>query len=130
MQAATAVHTASQPASAGAGESRVSVLRTVLAAALGLGCGLSAFLDAYYDLSTWGWIGIGLLALALACVVGVQAPRGWGFWLAGGGLVGLWAWALLSTTWSESTSSALLVANRWLLYAAFLAVATWLVRDR
>jgi hypothetical protein len=45
MQAATALHTASQPAPVGAGGSRVSVLRTVLAAALGFGCGLSAFLD-------------------------------------------------------------------------------------
>jgi hypothetical protein len=101
-----------------------------LAGLLGLGVGLSAFLDSYYDLSAWGWIALGLLGSALACVVGVQAPRGWGFWLAVGGLTGLWAWALLSSTWSESTSSALLVANRWLLYATFLAVTTWLVRDR
>jgi O-Antigen ligase len=130
MHAVTAVRAGAQPPWGQAGDARPSAVRLGLAGLLGLGCGLSTFLDAYYDLSVWGWIGVGLLAITLACVVGVQAPRSWGFWLAVGGLAGLWAWALLSSTWSESTSSAILVANRWLLYAAFLTVATWLVRDR
>jgi hypothetical protein len=107
-----------------------STLRIAVAGLLGFGCGISAFLQSYYDLAVWGWIGLGLLAALLVLFVGAGAPRRPAFWIAVGGLVALWAWALLSSTWGESSSQAILVANRWLVYAAFLAVASWLLRDR
>jgi hypothetical protein len=103
---------------------------SALAALLGLACGVSSFLNAYYDLAVFGWIGLGLLGGVLALVIGTAAPRGRAFLLALIGLVTLWAWALISSTWGESSSQALLVANRWLTYAAFLAVATFLLRER
>ncbi|HEX4625176.1 MAG TPA: O-antigen ligase family protein [Solirubrobacteraceae bacterium] len=131
MAAATAVTANGTAAPAGPAESTaVRTARVVVAGLLGLGCGISAFLESYYAIGAWGWIGLGLLAAALAFVVGATAPRGRAFWLAVGGLVALWAWAVLSSTWAESSSAALLTANRWLVYAAFLVVATYLLRDR
>ncbi len=106
------------------------VLGAVVAAILGFGCGISAFLKTYYDLEVWGWIGLGLLAVVIACVVGVRRPRGVAFPLALAGLVALWLWSLLSTVWAESSDQAMLVANRWLLYAAFFVVAAYLARQR
>src|SRR3954451_13151587 len=113
MAAATAVTANGTAAPAGPAESTaVRTARVVVAGLLGLGCGISAFLESYYTIGAWGWIALGLLAAALAFVVGATAPRGRAFWLAVGGLVALWAWAVLSSTWAESSSAALLTANR------------------
>jgi hypothetical protein len=132
MQAATAVGGPTPAAeSAGPTERRVPrVAGAALAALLGFGCGISVFLRTYYGIDVWGWIGLGLLALVIAFVVGLPRPDGVAFPLALAGLVALWLWSLLSTVWAESSDQAMLVANRWLLYAAFFVVAAYLARDR
>ncbi len=46
-------------------------------------------------------------------------------------VLGLWVWSLISSGWSGSTDDSILAANRWLLYAATLAILWWAVnRDR
>lgn len=98
-------------------------------AALGLGAGLSPFLFAYYDASTWAPVG---LVLTLACAVAVIArPLGLGGpgALALGGLLGLGIWSLASTTWAESVDGAVLAGNRWMVYGALLALLLGLVRS-
>jgi hypothetical protein len=132
MQAATAVGGPTLAAeSAGPTERRVPrVAGAVLAALLGFGCGISVFLKTYYGIDVWGWIGLGLLAIVIAFVVGLPRPGGVAFPLALAGLVALWLWSLLSTVWADSSDQAMLVANRWLLYAAFFVVAAYLARDR
>src|SRR4051794_36211617 len=79
---------------------RVAV--TLGAAVLGFGGSISVFLKAYYDLDVWGWIGLGLLVVAIALLVGWRRPRGVAFPLAIGGLVALWLWSLLSSVWADS----------------------------
>jgi hypothetical protein len=132
MQAATAVVDRSPTAKPASprGRTTQAVLSVLGPAILGFGCGISAFLKAYYDLDVWGWIGLGLLAVVIALVVGSGRPRGVAFPLALGGLVGLWLWSLLSTVWAESSDQALVIANRWLLYAAFFMVACYAARRR
>jgi hypothetical protein len=132
MQAATAVEGGALTAeSASPTERRIPrVASAALAALLGFGCGISAFMQTYYGVDVWGWIGLGLLAIVIAFVLGLPRPRGVAFPLALAGLVALWLWSLLSTVWAESSDQAMLVANRWLVYAAFFAVAAYLARDR
>jgi hypothetical protein len=130
MQAATAAHARAIEAESGSTQRPTAVAGTVLAALLGFGCGISAFLKAYYDLEVWGWIGLGLLAVVIALIVGSRPARGAAFLLALGGLVALWLWSLLSMAWAESSDQALLVANRWLTYAAFFMIAAYLARRR
>ena len=99
-----------------------------LLALLGLGSGVSAIADGYYDLTVWGPIAVGMLALAVAAAaVTVGRPRLVPV-LALAGLVGLWAWSWLSITWSESADQALLTTGRWALYAAMLAALLMLMR--
>lgn len=91
--------------------------------ALGLLTGLSGLGAAYFDRADWGvLLLIALAVLVAAVVMGSLVPSGPGL-AAVGGLTALWAWSLISTSWAESTDQALTHANRWLLYAAFLAVA-------
>jgi O-antigen ligase len=106
------------------------VVATVVAVALGFGCGVSAELGGYYDLAVWGWIGLVLLVVVVGVLVGAGLPRSSPFLIALGGLVASWLWCLLSSTWAESADQAILASNRWLLYAAFLVVAGALSRRR
>jgi hypothetical protein len=105
-------------------------LREILAAVVGFGCGVSVFLNGFYDLAVFGWIGLGLLSALVFVVAGPGVPSSRPLVLALAGLVALWAWALLSSTWAQSFDQAMLVANRWLTYAAFLGVTAWLVRGK
>jgi tetratricopeptide (TPR) repeat protein len=45
------------------------------------------------------------------------------------GLAGLFGWSFVSMSWAESAGQALVEANRWMLYAAFLGVLILLLRD-
>jgi O-antigen ligase len=101
-----------------------------LLALAGLGSGVSAIADGYYDLTVWGPITVGVLAVALAAVAVTPARPRLLPALAVGGLAGVWLWSLLSSSWAESKDNALLTASRWALYAALLLALVVLMRDR
>ncbi|MDQ3433955.1 MAG: O-antigen ligase family protein [Actinomycetota bacterium] len=102
---------------------------SVIVVAVALVAGLSPLFYGFYNISTWGPIALILLAVLFGLVVARPAlPRPPAL-LAIGGLVALWAWSLLSTGWAESAESALIEANRWMLYAALLAILVLLLRD-
>ncbi|MFL5866236.1 MAG: O-antigen ligase family protein, partial [Thermoleophilaceae bacterium] len=91
-------------------------------------CGLSPLFFGFYDESVWGPIALGLLAALLGMALARPvAPRRTAV-VAVLGLVLLWLWALASTGWAESADLALTDANRWLLYAAVLAILVMLLR--
>jgi hypothetical protein len=95
---------------------------------LGFGSGVSALADGYYDLTVWGPITVGMVALAVAAA-GVTAakPRLLPL-LAVAGVTGLWLWSWVSASWAESADQALVAAGRWALYAAMLASLLLLMR--
>jgi O-Antigen ligase len=105
-------------------------LTLALLAFLGLASGLSAAADGFYDLTVWGPITVGILALALGLVLADPARPRLVPALAVGGLTALWAWSWLSRTWAESADNALVSAGRWALYAAMLAAMLLLMRTR
>ena len=78
--------------------------------------------DGYYDLSIWGPATLLLLAAAVALVLAGRPPVPHLALVVLAGLIGLWAWTLLSTRWADAASDALLAADRWLLYAALFAL--------
>jgi tetratricopeptide (TPR) repeat protein len=100
-----------------------------LLALFGLGSGVSAIADGFYDLTVWGFITIGVAAVAVAAAATTSAKPRLMPMLAVGGLTGLWLWSWLSSTWGESTDQALLAAGRWALYAAMLAALLLLMRS-
>src|SRR5436190_11583181 len=103
---------------------------TVLVGVLGLACGLSPLFRAYFDLSVWGPIAIGLLAVLLALIIARPViPRGAAA-LVLAALAFLCAWSYLSIGWAESADSALEEANQWLLYAATFGVFLLLLSTR
>lgn len=104
-------------------------LAPVLLAVVGLGFGASVFAEGFYDITVWGPIGIGLLAVLLAVVVAAPArPRGPAA-TALGALVFLWLWSWLSVSWAESDEQAHVVTARWGMYAAGFALLLLLLRD-
>jgi hypothetical protein len=105
-------------------------LAVALLLVLGLGSGVSALADGFYDLTVWGPICVVLLALVLALAVTAggrprPAPA-----LAVGGLAAVWLWSWLSTGWAESADEALVTAGRWALYAAMLTALLLLMRSQ
>src|SRR5947208_15558189 len=75
----------------------ISWPRAAALAAIGAGCGASALAQGYYDLTVWGPIAIGLMAVLLGLVLGAPArPSGWAL-AALLSLTGFWLWAWLST---------------------------------
>jgi len=94
-----------------------------------LACGLSPALYGFYDLSIWGPIALFLLAGLLGLVIARPAALRPTALFAVAGLVFVWAWSLLSSGWSESADQALTESNRWMLYAALLAILVLLLRD-
>lgn len=101
----------------------------VALAAIGLVCGLSAFLGGFYDLYVWGPVGLVLLAALLALLVAARLPAPRLALVALAGLAGLWLWTLASSGWAESADQAVLSSDRWLLYAGFFAVVFLLLRS-
>lgn len=94
-----------------------------------LAVGLSPFFYGFYDLSMWGPIALLLLAVLFGLVLARPAALHPTALAALVGLVGLWAWSLLSTSWAESADQAITEANRWMLYAALFAILLLLLRD-
>ena len=97
-------------------------------ATLGVALGASQLIQGVYDEIAWAPIALGALGLVVALAVSsphllrtrLLAP-----------LLGLWLWSLVSAGWSDSTDAAHSAANRWLLYAAAIAVLAWaLAGDR
>ena len=105
-------------------------LAPALLAVLGLGFGASVFAEGFYDLNAWGPIGVGVMALLLALVVGVPARLRGPAAVALAALVFLWLWSWISTSWAESGEQAHVAAARWATYAAAFAVVLLLLRDR
>ena len=122
MSTATSpVRTESRPAAARHSDAPA----IVLAALVGAGCGISAFLNGFYDLAQWGPIALVAFVAAVAAIAIVAGRRN--AWptraiVAVVSLALLGAWALLSSSWAESVDQAFLGAGRWALYAAFFGV--------
>jgi len=109
---------------------RARTVRAVLLAILGAGSGVSVVLGGFYDVTVWGPIAVGVLALALALVVtGAGRPRLMPA-LALGSLVFLWLFSWLSSIWAESSDQALNYAGRWAFYAGVLLSLLLLMRRR
>jgi tetratricopeptide (TPR) repeat protein len=104
-------------------------LAVALLVVLGLGSGVSAAADGFYDLTVWGPICVALLALVLALAVTAGGRPRLVPALAVGGLVAIWLWSWLSTGWGESADEALVTAGRWALYAAMLTALLLLMRS-
>jgi hypothetical protein len=97
-------------------------------ATLGTALGASQLVHGAYSESAWAPIALGALGLAVA--IAVTAPRHPPPWLLVP-VLGLWLWSLVSSGWSDSSDAAVIDANRWLLYAATIAVLSWaLAGDR
>jgi Flp pilus assembly protein TadD len=105
-------------------------LAVALLLVLGLGSGISAAADGFYDLTVWGPICVGLLALVLAAAVTAGGRPRLVPALAVGGLAALWLWSWLSSSWGESADEALVTAGRWALYVALLTALLLLMRSR
>ena len=98
-------------------------------ALIGLGAGVSALADGFYDLTVWGPITVGMAALAVGAAAATAAKPRLMPLLAVAGLTGLWLWSWLSASWAESTDQALVAAGRWALYAAMLTALLLLARS-
>jgi tetratricopeptide (TPR) repeat protein len=105
-------------------------LAVALLVVLGLGSGVSAVADGFYDLTVWGPICVALLALVLALAVTAGGRPRLVPALAVGGLAAVWLWSWLSTGWAESADEALVTAGRWALYAAMLTALLLLMRSQ
>ena len=99
-----------------------------LLALFGLGSGVSAIADGFYDITVWAPITVGVAAVAVAAAAATSAKPRLLPVLAVAGLLGLWLWSWLSAGWAESADQAYLTAGRWALYAASLAALLLLMR--
>jgi O-Antigen ligase/Tetratricopeptide repeat len=109
---------------------RPRAVRAVLLAILGAGSGVSVLLGGLYNLTVWGPIAAGVLALALALVVTGAGPPRVMPTVALGSLTFLWLFSWLSSIWAESSDQALNYAGRWAFYAAVLLSLLLLMRRR
>ena len=96
---------------------------------IAISCGLSPFLYGFYDVSVWGPIALGMLAVLLGLLIARPAAPRREALIAAGALGALWFWAVVSTGWAESADQAMTEANRWLLYAALFGVLVLLLRN-
>ncbi len=84
----------------------------------------------FYDVSVWGPLAFGWLALLLGLALARPALPSGSALAATTGIGVLAVWSLLSTRWAESTLAALTDADRWLFYAAVLVALLLLLRGR
>jgi UDP-GlcNAc:undecaprenyl-phosphate/decaprenyl-phosphate GlcNAc-1-phosphate transferase len=106
-----------------------TLMEGVFVVVIGLACGLSPAFAGYFDVSVWGPITLVLLAALLGFLVSRPALPRRSALVALCGLAALWAWSLLSAGWAESADRAVTEGNRWLLYAALLAILVMLIRN-
>jgi O-Antigen ligase len=109
---------------------RATVLTGARAALLAGPAALAFFSGGYFD-APRAWAG--LIAWALVAVAIIAAPRPvvtTGAWLAIGGLAGLAAWTLLSTTWAPVAGSAYHAGQIAILYTGVLVAAMLLLRSQ
>jgi UDP-GlcNAc:undecaprenyl-phosphate GlcNAc-1-phosphate transferase len=104
--------------------------RAAILAVLGLGAGISPFLGGYYDQTKWAPIGIGLIVLLTALGVARAASLSRPAVVAVASLAGLGLLAVISSGSAGSATSAVVNGNRYVVYAAFLALVLMLARDR
>ena len=109
---------------------RPRAVRAALLAILGAGSGVSVVLGGFYNLTVWGPIAVGVLALALALVLTGAGPPRLVPAVALGSLTFLWLFSWLSSIWAESSDQALNYAGRWAFYAAVLLSLLLLMRRR
>ncbi len=107
----------------------LAIVEGALLVFLTIACGLSPIFFGFYDVSVWGPIALGVLAALLGMVVARPIVPSLPAATAVLALVVMWLWSLVSTRWAESADLAVIEANRWLLYAAVLAILVLLVRD-
>jgi UDP-GlcNAc:undecaprenyl-phosphate GlcNAc-1-phosphate transferase len=104
--------------------------RALPLAVLALGAALSPLAFGYYDSKLWVPIGLGLV-VATAAGVAARPPA---LTLAGvlalAGLLGLAAWALLSSSWAASAEQAMVEGDRMLVLASVLGAGLVLARTR
>jgi hypothetical protein len=93
---------------------------------LGGALGVSQLVYGAYNESTWAPIALGALAVAVALAIGFPRRPPLALLVP---LLALWLWSLISSGWSESADNSVIAADRWLLYAADLAVLWWLIGD-
>jgi len=105
------------------------VVAAVVLAAVGATCGVSSLLHGFYDLSAWGWMACAALALAAGVGLAGWLPRSPWAIAALAGLLALWLWSWLSSSWGEDSSQAVIEADRWLLYGAGLLAVVGLMHD-
>lgn len=101
----------------------------VLLAVIGLAFGASVFAEGFYDLTVWGPIALGLLALLLALAVGAPARLQGPAATALGALVFIWLWSWISASWAESDEQSHIATARWAMYAAAFGALLLLMRD-
>lgn len=93
--------------------------------AIGAAFGLSQLVSGVYNEVAWSMIALGALGVALALSVsGLRSRPPLALLLP---LLGLWVWSLISSGWSDSTDASHTAADRWLLYAATVAVLGWIM---
>ena len=107
----------------------IAPLEVVALLVLAAGCGVSPLFFAFYDMTVWGPIGFGMLALLLALALSRPVIPRPAALVAIGSLALLWAWSLISTGWAQSPDRGAADAGRWLLYAAAFGVFVLLLRD-
>jgi UDP-GlcNAc:undecaprenyl-phosphate/decaprenyl-phosphate GlcNAc-1-phosphate transferase len=96
--------------------------------ATGLALGISPFFFGYYDAKHWVPAGLGLVVIATAGAIARPPRLSRPAWLVLAGLAGLGVVSLLSAAWTESIQSAVIGANRWLVYLVIAAALLVLVR--
>ena len=106
-----------------------TLVEGIFVVVIGLACGLSPAFSGYYDVSLWGPLTLVVLAALLGFLVTRPAVPRRSAIVALVGLGGLWAWSMLSARSAESADRAVTDGNRWLLYAALLAILVVLIRN-
>lgn len=102
-----------------------------MVAAATLAVGGLAFANGGYFPVSWGWSGVGLLALVgLALALGAATDAGARELLFLGGLAALTAWTALSLLWTSSVPSTVLEVERMLVYLAAGTAGVLLLRRR
>ncbi len=103
--------------------------RKVLLTLVGLIFGTSAIFSGFYDTTVWEPVLLAALSILVAVLIARPAVPIGSAAVAIGGLLALWFWSLLSSSWAEAADLAVTDANRWLLYGVVLLLLLYLADD-